>query len=150
MSASLFLTVPLGVVLLLPAAAGLTAGLRGRAGTLRRADTLGIHGPAARSSEEAFALANRVAAPVALAAAAIFALGAVLVIALRLPVLATLVIFMVALIGGVALLIAAGTLGERSAATVPKPATRPAACDGCACGSDGCAGLAKAGLTKQD
>ncbi|MDQ6659044.1 MAG: hypothetical protein M3Z00_12630 [Actinomycetota bacterium] len=150
MAASLFLTVPLGVVLLLPAAAALTAGLRGRAGTLRRASTLGIHGPTAQSSEEAFALANRVAAPVATAAAGVFALGAVLVIALRLPVLATLVIFAVALIGSVALLVAAGILGERAAATVPKPAARPATCDGCVCGSGGCAGLTKAGLANQD
>jgi hypothetical protein len=142
-SASWFLTVPLAVLLLVPAAAAASAGLRGRAGTLPADSKLGVHGPAAAVSPAASAMANRVAAPVVLAAAAVFVIGAILTLALRQPTGTTLVIFAVALIGGIALLIAGGSLGERAAATVPKPAAKPVGCDGCACGSGGCAGLTR-------
>lgn len=143
MPASWLLTVPLAVLLLVAAAAAAVAGLRGRAGILRPSSRLGVHGPAAEASEEAFTVANRVAAPVVLGAAAVFLVGAVLTPALRLPMLASLVIFLLALVGGVVLLVAGGSLGERAAAAVPRPAGKPVGCDGCACGSGGCAGLTK-------
>jgi hypothetical protein len=117
--------------------------MRGRAGTLPRTSRLGVHGPAAESSDRAFLVANRVAAPVVLAAAAIFVIGAVLTVALRLSTIATLVVFLVALVGALCLLIAGGTVGERAALAVPKPAARPTSCDGCVCGSGGCAGLTR-------
>lgn len=147
MAASWFLTVPLALVLLAPGIAALVTGLRGRSGTLSPESRLGVHGPAASVSPAASAMANRVAAPVVLAAAAVFVIGAVLTVALRLPTAATLVIFAVAAIGGVVLLVAGGSLGERAAATVPKPATKPVGCDGCACGSGGCAGLTRTAQT---
>lgn len=143
MSASWFLTVPLALVLLLPAVSSLVAGVRGRTGTLPRSGKMGVHGPAAEGSDEAFTLANRVAAPVVTAASGVFALGAVLLLALRLPVPASLVIFLVALLGAGALLVAGGSLGERAAQTIPRQAARPTGCDGCACGSGGCAGLTR-------
>lgn len=143
MSASWFLIVPLALVLLLPAVSSLVAGVRGRAGTLPRSGVMGVHGPAAEGSDEAFELANRVAAPVVTAAGAVFALGAAVLLALRMPVPATIVVFLVALIGAGALLVAGGSLGERAARTVPPQATRPVGCDGCACGSGGCAGLSR-------
>lgn len=141
MSASWFLTVPLALVLLLPAVSSLVAGVRGRAGTLPRSGVMGVHGPAAEGSEEAFALANRVAAPVVAAAGGVFALGAAALLALRMPLPATLVVFVVALVGAGALLVAGGSLGERAARAVPPQAARPVGCDGCACGFGGCAGL---------
>lgn len=146
--ASFLLTVPLGVILLIAGVAALVAGIRGKSGTLTRSSRLGIHGTAAESSEEAFTLANRVAAPVVIAAGGVLAVGAVLVVALRLSALATLVVFFIAMVGGIALLVSGGSLGENAATTVPKPATRPdavgpAGCAGCACGAGGCAGLTK-------
>lgn len=143
MPASWLLTAPLAAVLLLPAVTAVIVGIRGRGGSLPRSSKLGVHGPAAEASDEAFALANRVAAPVALAAGLVFAIGALLTIALRLAPLPTIVLFVVAVVGGVTLLVRAGSLGERAAGTVPPQAGRPVGCDSCLCGSGGCAGLTR-------
>lgn len=140
MPASWLLTVPLGILLAVPAAASLVAGVRGRTGRLTRAGRLGVHGRAAASTDRAFAIANRVAAPVCIAAAVVFALGAALVLGLRLPPASTLVVFLVSLIGAALLLVVGGTLGERAAAALEESTGKPG-CDGCVCGSGGCAGL---------
>ena len=142
-SASWLLTVPLGILLAVPGAAALVAGVRGRSGRLVRAGRLGVHGRAAASSDRAFAVANRVAAPVCVAAAFVFAVGAALVPGLRLPPAPTLVVFLVSLISGSLLLVAGGALGERAAAALAEPVGRPSGCDGCVCGSGGCAGLTR-------
>jgi len=141
--ASWLLTAPLAAVLLLPAVTAVIVGIRGRAGSLRRTSKLGVHGPAAEASDEAFALANRVAAPVALAAGLVLAVGALLTVGLRLGPLPTIVLFCVAVVGGITLLIRAGSLGERAASTIPPQAGRPAGCGSCVCGSGGCAGLTR-------
>ncbi|NNG36798.1 hypothetical protein HKD39_13960 [Nakamurella sp. DB0629] len=132
----------MAALLLLLAVLAAVTGWRGRAGTLRRSGRLGVHTEASELTDNAFALANRVAAPILLAAAAVFGLGGVLVLALRLPTAATLVVFAVALVGGMLLLRSAAALGQRAAASLPRPLTkqdRPAGCDGCACGAGGCA-----------
>lgn len=142
MPVSWFLAVPLAALMLLLAVLAGVTGWRGRTGTLRRSGRLGVHTPASELTDNAFALANRVAAPILLAAAAVFAVGGTLVLALRLPTAATLVVFAVALVGGMLLLRSGAVLGERAAATLPRPLTRqdrPAGCDGCACGEGGCA-----------
>jgi hypothetical protein len=116
--------------------------VRGRAGTLHRDGRLGVHSPAASASDQAFALANRVAAPVVGGAAVVAAGTAVLLPLLDLGVGGTLLIAVLGLVGSVVLLLAAGSMGERAARTVPIPARRPAgggACAGCGCGQGGCA-----------
>lgn len=145
--APLALTVPLAVVLLLVAVPAFVAARAGWVGALRRDGRLGVHARAAMTSEDAFGIANRVAAPVVGGAAVVALLGAVLVLALGLPTAGTLVIAGLGLIGSVALLLVAGSMGERAAQTVPVPARRPGSdgpsCGSCACGSGGCAGLTR-------
>jgi len=131
-------TLPVSALLLILAALALVTARRGWAGTLRRDGRLGIHSPAAVSSDEAFVLANKVAAPVVGGAATIG-----LALAVLLPVLPVL-----ALAAVPGLLLAAGAIGETAARTIPVPARRPAAtpgagCGGCGCGSGGCAGLTR-------
>ncbi|MEJ7647446.1 MAG: hypothetical protein WKF57_00135 [Nakamurella sp.] len=142
MSASLLLSIPLALILLVPGVAALLAGHRGWRGTLDPSSALGVRGPAAQVSTQSAAVANRTAAPVIAAAGAVLAIGGLLTVALRLPTAATIVVFVVALIGGVALLVVAGSVGERAATTVPRPATKPVGCTGCACGAGGCGGAA--------
>ena len=65
-------------------------GRGGFAGSLTRQGRLGVHTPAAMASDEAFAMANRVAAPVSAGAAAVAAVVAVLVVVLPLSTAGTL------------------------------------------------------------
>ena len=146
-SAPLVLTVPLAVLLV---GLGVLAALVARAGwtgALRPEGRLGARGRAASASPEAFALANRVAAPVVGGAAVVAVVVGLLVPLLGLGVAGTVVLAVVGLAGSVALLVAAGVLGERAARTVPTAAPSPGpgpGCGGCACGSGGCAGLSRA------
>lgn len=134
----MLLSIPLAVILLVPGVAALIAGHRGWRGTLDPNSALGVRGQAAQVSPQSAGVANHTAAPVIGAAGAVFTLGALLAVALRLSTPATIVVFVVALVGGVALLVVAGSLGERAAMTVPRPATKPLGCSGCACGAGGC------------
>ena len=145
-SASLSLILPLVALLLLLAVASAVMARGGFAGSLRRAGRLGVHSPAAMASDEAFATANKVAAPVAAGAAGIAAVVALLLLVLAPSTATALVMAAVGLVGSGALLLAAGVLGDRAARLVPIPAAAPATgsgagCGGCACGSGGCAGL---------
>jgi len=129
-------TLPVSALLLILAALALVTARRGWAGTLRRDGRLGIHSPAAVSSDEAFVLAN-----IGLALA-------VLLPVLPLPTAAAVVVAVLALAAVPGLLLAAGAIGETAARTIPVPARRPAAtpgagCGGCGCGSGGCAGLTR-------
>jgi hypothetical protein len=151
-SASLSLTLPLVALLLLLAVTSAVMARGGFAGSLRRAGRLGVHSPAAMASDEAFATANKVAAPVAAGAAATAAVVAVLLLVLAPSTATALVIAVVGLVGSGALLLAAGVLGDRAARLVPIPAAAPATgpgagpgagCGGCGCGSGGCAGLTR-------
>lgn len=147
-TASLALTIPLAVVLLLPAALSGLVGLRGRAGALTRDGRMGVRTPASMASDEAFAVANRVAAPVALGAAAVAAVIAVLILVLPVSAAVAVILFLVGLAAVFALLLVAGTLGDRAARHVPLPARKPgtdggAGCGGCGCGGGGCSKLTR-------
>ena len=138
--------IPVAVLLLLLAGLCLVTARRGWSGTLARSGRLGVHTAAASESDEAFLMANRVAAPVVGGAAVIALVLAVLVVVLPFPAVATIVLGVGAFVAVFVLLIAAGVLGEQAARTVPVPARRPqpnAACSGCACGGGGCAGLTR-------
>ena len=138
--------VPVALLLLLLAGLSLVTARRGWTGTLTRAGRLGVHSAAASESDEAFRVANRVAAPVVGGAAVIGLVLAVLVVVLPFPVLATVVLGLLAIAAVIVLLVAGGVLGEQAARTVPLPARRPqptGACSGCACGGGGCAGLTR-------
>jgi hypothetical protein len=146
-TASLALTLPLAAVLLLIAVPAGTMGLRGRSGTMTRDGRLGVRTPASTASDEAFGVANRVAAPVALGAAAIAAVLAVLILVLPLSTVAVVGCFVVALAATFALLMTAGVLGDRAARHVPIPARKPASagagCGGCGCDGGGCSKLTR-------
>lgn len=146
--APLTLTIPLAAVLAVLAVAAAVMAVRGFAGSLVRSGRLGVHTPAALASDEAFALANRVAAPISAGAAAVAAVVAVLVVALPLSTAGTLTVWVIGLAGSMGMLVVAGVLGDRAARRVPIPARKPgsagtAGCSGCACGGGGCAGLTR-------
>lgn len=152
-TAPLALTIPLAIILLLPAVAAAVAARGGWIGTLHRTGRLGVRTVAAMSSERAFALANKVAAPVTAGAAAVGVVTAVIVVALPLAIPTTLVVFTLGLVGLFTLLYAATATGERAARAVPPPARRPGAgaagspsCGGCGCGDGGCRGAAVAAI----
>jgi hypothetical protein len=140
--APLALTVPLAVLLLLLAVPSGVAGYRGRIGTLDRAGRLGLHTPAAIASEKAFALANRVAAPLMIGAAGVGVVCGLLVLLLPMGVAGAVMVAVLGLAGVLGQWYAASTLGERAASTVPRPARKPgsdgASCCG-GCGDGGCA-----------
>jgi len=146
--APLWLTVPFALVLVALGAAAAVMARGGFAGSLTRKNRMGVHSPAAMASDEAFTLANRVAAPVAGGAAVVAVVSAVLMLFLPLPAVASLVVGLVGLAGSVVLLLVAGVLGDRAARQVPIPARKPssaggAGCAGCACGGGGCAGISR-------
>ena len=139
-------TVPVALLLLVLAAIAAVNARRGWAGTLTRTGRLGIHSPAASASDDAFLMANRVAAPVVGGAAAIAVLLAVLVVVLPVPTALTITLGVLGLIAVIGLQMYGGVLGEAAARTMPVPARRPApsaACSGCACGGGGCSGLTR-------
>jgi hypothetical protein len=147
-NAPLVLTIPLALLLAALAIAAALMARKGTAGTLQRSGRLGVHTPAALASDDAFAVANRVAAPISAGAAAVAAVVALLLILLPLSTAAAITVFVVGLAGSMALLVAAGVLGDRAARQVPIPARKPgtpggAGCSGCACGGGGCAGISR-------
>ena len=146
-TASLALTLPLAAILLVIAVPAVAMGLRGRSGTLTRDGRLGVRTPASTASDAAFAVANRVAAPITLGAAAIAATLAVLILLLPLSTVAVVSCFVVALAVAFVLLMTAGVLGDRAARHVPIPARMPASagagCGGCGCAGGGCSKLTR-------
>lgn len=139
-------TLPVAAVLLVLAVLALMTAGRGWTGTLRRDGKLGVHTIAASSSDDAFALANRVAAPVVGGAAVMSLVLAVLVLILPLPTPAIVIIGSLSIVAVLVLMMAGGLLGEKAARTLPVPLRLPkpsAACDGCACGAGGCGGLTR-------
>jgi len=140
--APLALTIPLAIVLVLPALPSALTAWRAWEGTLDRRGRLGLHTPSAMASERAFALANRVAAPLVTSAAAVALVCAVLVLALPIGVVGAIVVTVLGLAGLFGQLAVASTMGERAAMTVPRPARKPEAgagcCGACGCGDGGC------------
>jgi hypothetical protein len=131
--APLALTLPIAVLLALPAVAAGVAAIGGWTGRLRRGGRLGVHTLAASASDRGFALANRVAAPVVAGAAAVGALTALIVLLLPVDVVTAVVVGVLGLAGLLVLLYAAAALGERAARTVPLPARRPGTAGGFVC-----------------
>ena len=144
------LTVPVTVLLLILAATGAVTARRGWRGTLSRRGRLGVHAMAASASDEAFAVANKVAAPVLAGSATVALLFAVLVPLLAVPTLATVMLGVLGLLTAVLLAVIGGIIGEQAARSLPVPARRPgalgASCDGCGCGAGGCAGLTRTAI----
>ena len=148
MSAGSVVLYPLGAVLLLLGVGVAIIAAAGWQGRLDRHGRWGVRTPAASASDTAFTVANRVAAPVAATAGAIGVGTAALLLGFRLPLLPTLVVFAVGLVGMLAVYFSGAVLGERAARGVPVPARAPATgggagCGGCGCGSGGCAGLTR-------
>lgn len=140
--APLTLTIPVAAILLaLAIPAALTAS-RGWAGRLTRLGRLGVHTPPALASDEAFALANRVSAPLVAGAAATGIGCAIIALALPLGTLGAAMVLALGFVGLIAQLVGASRIGDRAARTVPLPARKPAAgggCGGgCGCGEGGC------------
>ncbi|MBM9468949.1 hypothetical protein [Nakamurella leprariae] len=133
--------------LVLAAASGLTA-WASFVGRLHRTGKLGVHSPAAVQTDRHFALANRVAAPVVSGAAGVAAVFALIMLFAPINTLATVVLAVVGLVGTAALLVVGGSLGERAAQALPRPARKPTGggCDGCACGTAEQSGCAVAAL----
>jgi hypothetical protein len=143
--APLGLTLPIAVLLALPATAAAIAAIGGWTGRLRRAGRLGVHTLAATASDRGFEVANRVAAPVVTGAAAVGLLTALIVLLLPVDVLTAIVVGVLGLIGLLVLLYAAAALGERAARTVPLPARRPGTAGGFTCSAGAVDGPAEGG-----
>ena len=126
----------LGCALLLAAAALLFVALLGARGRLRRNPWAGVRTRRTLASDEAFTLANRVAAAPLGAAGAVALLGGAAVLAGG-PVAVTWTVLAVATAGMLGLTGLGGALGDRAAARMPAPVS---ACAGTCVGCDLVAG----------
>jgi hypothetical protein len=158
-----------GALVILAGAAQGAVGWLGWRGMLRRNRFVGVRTDAAMASEDAFRLANRVAAPSLLAAAAVAVLGGVAALAAPSSA-AYVVVLCVAALGALGLMMAGGVLGSRAAALGPTalgptalgptalgptalgPTARQAVsaftpCAGCACGDPGSSGCPRDAVT---
>lgn len=139
--APLSLTLPVAAILLALAIPAAVAASRGWTGRLTRLGRLGLHTPAALASDRAFALANRVSAPLVAGAAITGSVCALVALALPLGTLGAVTVLTLGFVGLVGQLIGAARIGDRAARTVPLPARKPAAggcCGGCDCGDAAC------------
>jgi len=140
--APLSLTLPVAAILLALAIPAAVAASRGWTGRLTRLGRLGLHTPAALASDRAFALANRVSAPLVAGAAITGIVCALVALALPLGTLGAVTVLALGYVGLVGQLIGAARIGDRAARTVPLPARKPAAgggcCGGCDCGDASC------------
>ena len=121
----------LGCALLLAAAALVAVAVLGARGRLPRNRWAGVRTRRTLASDEAFALANRVAAAPLGAAGAIALVGGAVVVAGG-PAAVTWTVLVVATAGMLGLTGVGGALGERAAARMPAPQPACAgACVGC-------------------
>jgi SdpI/YfhL protein family len=127
----------LGCALLLGAAALLAVAVLGARGRLRRNPWAGVRTRRTMASDEAFTLANRVAAAPLGAAGAIALLGGSVVLAGG-PAAVTWTVLVVATAGMLGLTGVGGALGDRAAARTPS--TSASACAGTCAGCDLVAG----------
>ena len=130
----------LGCALLLAAASLLVVAVLGGRGRLRRNPWAGVRTRRTLASDEAFTLANRVAAAPLGAAGVVALVGGAVVVAGG-PAAVTWTVLIVATAGMLGLTGVGGALGERAAARTPAPATAsPGACAGTCAGCDLVAG----------
>ena len=121
----------LGAALVLAAAVLLTVAALGARGRLRRNPVAGVRTRRTLASDDAFALANRVAAAPLGAAGVVALLGGAVVLAGG-PLAPTWTVLVVATAGMLGLTGLGGALGDRAAARVAAPASACAgACAGC-------------------
>ena len=125
-----------GCALLLAAVALLAVAVLGARGRLRRNPWAGVRTRRTLASDEAFTLANRVAAAPLGAAGAVALLGGAVVLAGG-PAAVTWTVLVVATAGMLGLTGLGGALGDRAAARMPAPAS---ACAGTCAGCDLVAG----------
>jgi len=128
----------LGCALLLAAAALLVVAVLGARGRLRRNRWAGVRTRRTLASDEAFTLANRVAAAPLGAAGAVALLGGAVVVAGG-PAAVTWTVLLVATAGMLGLTGVGGALGERAVARM-QVAADPGACAGTCAGCDLVAG----------
>jgi hypothetical protein len=149
--APMSLTIPTAAILLALALPAAVAASRGWTGRLTRLGRLGLHTPAALASDEAFALANRVSAPLVAGAAITGVVCAIVAVALPLGTLGAITVLLLGLAGLLVQQFGAARMGDRAARTVPLPARKPGAgggcCGGCGCGEGGC-GASHAGSAR--
>jgi hypothetical protein len=120
-----------GCALLLAAAALLVVAVLGARGRLHRNPWAGVRTRRTLASDEAFTLANRVAAAPLGAAGAVALLGGLVVVAGG-PAAVTWTVLLVATAGMLGFTGLGGALGERAAARMPVPESACAgACAGC-------------------
>jgi hypothetical protein len=128
----------LGCALLLAAAALLAVAVLGARGRLRRNRWAGVRTRRTLASDEAFVLANRVAAAPLGAAGSVALLGGAVIVAGGPPAV-TWTVLVVATAGMLGLTGVGGALGERAVARMPAPDTANA-CAGTCAGCDLVAG----------
>ncbi|RKT51813.1 SdpI family protein [Saccharothrix australiensis] len=116
------------VVLGLVGVAFVAVGVLGMRGRLHRNRFFGVRTKATLRDDEAFTLANRIAAVPTLVAGAI-ALATGVAVALNAE--TALVVGALGLVGSLVIASAGGVLGHRAAEAMPSP--EPAGCGGCAC-----------------
>jgi SdpI/YfhL protein family len=137
----------LGCALLLAAVALLAVAVLGARGRLRRNPWVGVRTRRTLASDEAFTLANRVAAAPLGAAGVVALLGGAAVVAGG-PTAVTWTVLVVATAGMLGLTGVGGALGDRVAARTPAPAAAaPGACAGMCAGCDLVAGCRPAATT---
>lgn len=134
----------LGVLLVVVGLALLALGVLGSRERVRRNRWAGVRTPATLRSEDAFALANRVAAAPLGAAGAVAVAGGATLLAGASGALAWVVLAMSA-VGSVVLGAVGGLAGDRAAAALPAPAPVPSACAGACAGCDLVAGCRPGG-----
>ncbi|EHR53874.1 hypothetical protein SacmaDRAFT_5760 [Saccharomonospora marina XMU15] len=131
------------VLALVPALLGLLVGWGGLLGWRERLSLqrgAGVRTRATLRSDEAFRVANKVAAVPTMAAGAVGVLAAAAGLAMP-SALGTVIAAVVGLLGMFVLVAGGGLLGHRAAEAVPAPSA-PAGCGGCGCGGGGCSALA--------
>jgi hypothetical protein len=138
------LSVILGALLLLVGVALGAVAVTGARGTLRRNRFAGVRTVATLSSEQAFVAANRVAAPLAGAAAVVAVAGGGATLA-RPGVLLGVILLVVTVLGVLVLAGIGGALGDRAARLVEDD--EPAPCAGTCAGCDLIEGCRPAGVT---
>lgn len=129
----------LGCALLLAAVALLVVAVLGARGRLRRNPWAGVRTGRTLASDEAFTLANRVAAAPLGAAGAVALLGGAVVVAGG-PAAVTWTVLLVATVGMLGLTGIGGALGDRAVARMPVPEAPAGACAGVCAGCDLVAG----------
>lgn len=128
------LAIPLAAVLLMLTVPSVLAAWWGLRGTLTRGSRLGVHSPPAMASEQAFAVANRTAAPLSLAGGTVLATGVVLLLLTGAAVPVIWLIFAITLAGGLVFQVLAGRTGTLAATAAAPPPGRDTCCGDCGCG----------------